>query len=380
MENSLHQTLKKLVGSIPFTGNRSSKAGHWSLGKVYLVNAVFSTVVAVIIWLAVPGSDNPGFLNNWVHAQFIGGIICSLVLLTNCAVRRYSSLPDRLLLFVMPLNVAIGFFLGTALARLVLQLPSIESAYYNDRHILVVSLAITVVVTAAITWFFTAQSTITDLRVRSAEESERAAQAHLAMLIAQVEPHMLFNTLANLKALIPDEPEKACAMLDSLIEFLRATLSHSRESSVTLESECRILESYLTIMKIRLEDRLSHEIVIPESLQQSHIPSLLLQPLVENAITHGIEPAVDGGHIRVEATSIEGILTLVVEDTGIGIANLSAIESQLGGEQPHTGLGLANVRARCISLPAGDFKLVSPLPNDRPGTRLTLTLPLVFAA
>lgn len=353
-----------------------AKTTRWSIGKIYLLNAVFGTIIAVIIWLALRQDNNVAFLSSWIHAQFIGGIICTLILFTEALVRRNESVPKQLLVFVMPLIVVAGYFLGKELALFTLQLPFLGGQANTDQYTSLLPLVITVVVTVAITWFFTAQSTISDLRIKSAEESERAAQAHLAMLIAQVEPHMLFNTLANLRALIPTEPDKACAMLDSLIEFLRATLSHSKKTSVPLMSECQLLEHYLTLMKIRMGDRLSYAIELPSSLQNCLVPSLLLQPLVENAITHGIEPSIEGGHINVVIGSHEGFLKIKVEDSGVGMANLSHKKQTIETVSSDGGFGLANVRARCVALPDGQFDIVSPISDNGRGTGIYMQLPI----
>lgn len=362
----------------PTAADQRVKIARWSLGKTYLVNALFCTVIAAMIWIALPASLNYGFLSNWVHAQAIGTIICSLVLLTNCSIDRYRILPDRLLLFLLPLIIVIGYFLGSSIARLLVDAPSMALDFSDDRQMMITMMALTVVVTVAITWFFTSQTTITELRINAAEESERAAQAHLSMLLAQIEPHMLFNTLANLRALIGDEPDKAREMLDSLIEFLRSTLQHSRTSTVALEQDFQILDSYLSLMAIRLGDRLRYSMVLPESLKRCSIPSLLLQPIVENAIKHGIEPAIDGGSVVIKAEKRNNRLVLMVEDTGKGLTQAMGADREPLLEDSVSGLGLANVRARCEALPGGKFDIVSPLPASNKGTAVTIELPLTF--
>lgn len=351
-----------------------AQSARWSVGKIYLINALFATVVAILIWIALPADSNPGFLNNWVHAQSIGTLICSLVLLTNSLSCRNARLPDKFLLFALPFIIVVGFYLGSSIARWILQLPTPATSSYDDRHTLIVSMAITVIVTVVITWFFTTQSTITELRIRSAEESERATQAHLSMLIAQLEPHMLFNTLANLRALINTDPEKAREMLDKLIELLRTTLSHSRSLSVNIKTEFLMLENYLDIMKYRMDDRLDYSLTLPDELKDCTIPTLLLQPIVENAIKHGIEPSIQGGDVRIDASTDGSNLLLSVQDTGVGLSNPKGIE--LGTESLSSGFGMSNVRERCLAIQGGDFTVLSPLPQNNRGTLVQISLPL----
>lgn len=354
---------------------------RWSIAKTYLLNIVFCTVVAVCIWIAVPRENNPGFFSNFVHAQSIGNIICSLILLANCLLDYFKKIPKQVLLFVMPVIIIVGFYAGSSLARVLLGLPTKSFTYNNDRHLLIVSMVITVVVTIIINWFFTSQNTIAKLRVKTAEESERATQAQLSMLLAQIEPHMLFNTLANLRALIDSEPKRAKEMLDLLIDYLRTTLRHSRAESVLLESEFKMLENYLSLMRIRLGDRLIYTTELPDELKNCSIPSLLLQPIVENAIKHGIEPAVSGGAILIKAESANNELILTVQDTGQGIINKEAVlPSSLDTAQQAThtdgGFGMANVRARCVAMSGGSYEVVSPLPESDRGTSVRIQIPL----
>jgi signal transduction histidine kinase len=203
-------------------------------------------------------------------------------------------------------------------------------------------------------------------RRRSAEAGRAQAVAELGLLQAQIEPHFLFNTLAHVQSAIDAEPKLGKAMLEHLIRYLRGTLRRSRVSSYTLAEETELIESLLAIAAMRLGDRLRYRIVIPEALRQAALPPLLLQPLVENAIKHGIEAAVDGGEIVVAGEQAGESLVLWVSDTGAGIA-ASAPE----------GVGLANVRARLASLYGGQG-LLSLHRNPGGGVRAELRLPLRF--
>jgi LytS/YehU family sensor histidine kinase len=170
-----------------------------------------------------------------------------------------------------------------------------------------------------------------------AQAGEQATQSRLKMLETQIEPHMLFNTLANLQVLIDTDPGRAQLMLDHLIAYLRATLSASRANMHPLRAEFDRLRDYLELMAIRMDTRLSFDLQLPPALASAAVPTLLLQPLVENAIRHGLEPKVQGGRITVRATREAAGLMLEVADTGVGLTH---------GTPPHESFGLAQVRER----------------------------------
>ncbi|QLG89861.1 histidine kinase [Chitinibacter bivalviorum] len=201
-----------------------------------------------------------------------------------------------------------------------------------------------------------------------AEARQAETLAQLAMLQAQIEPHFLFNTLANVHSLITRDAALAQTMLEHLNQYLRASLSRTRQSQTSLADEIDLVRALLAISQIRLGDRLRYQITIAEGLQHAQLPPLLLQPLVENALEHGIEPAVNGGEISITAQlSDEGaskqLLRLRVSDTGQGL--------QIGNSD---GVGLANVRARLQSL-YGDEGRLALYPNAPHGVIAELSLP-----
>jgi LytS/YehU family sensor histidine kinase/multisubunit Na+/H+ antiporter MnhF subunit len=176
-------------------------------------------------------------------------------------------------------------------------------------------------------------------RRRRAEDSRSQAVAELGLLQAQIEPHFLFNTLAHVQSAIDQDPAVGKQVLEHLIRYLRGTLTRSRTARYTLAQERELIESLLSIASIRLGPRLRTHISIPEDLAAASLPPLLLQPLVENAIKHGIEPSIEGGEIRVEGVREGELLILRVVDTGVGMGAAGA-----------EGIGLSNVRARLESL------------------------------
>ena len=193
----------------------------------------------------------------------------------------------------------------------------------------------------------------------SAERAQRvAAEAQLRLLQSQLEPHMLFNTLANLRVLIGVDAARAQAMLDHLNAYLRATLSASRAVQHPLADEFARLADYLALMAVRMGPRLQVRLDLPEELARLPVPPLLLQPLVENSIKHGLEPQVDGGRIDITARRVGQQLVLAVRDTG-------------------GGFGLVQVRERLATVYGGRASLTLQAAGDAEGgTLATLHLPL----
>jgi sensor histidine kinase YesM len=208
-------------------------------------------------------------------------------------------------------------------------------------------------------------SRLEEQQMRRISAERQVVETQLRMLQAQIEPHFLFNTLANVISLIDREPKSAKNMLQHLTGSLRLSLERAREDVSTLEQEADMLRDYLSIFKMRLGPRLDFTIEIPGELLKMPFPPMLLQPLVENAIKHGIEPKVDGGRVSITAEKSDGLLRLAVSDTGLGFSN--PMNAQ--------GLGLENVKARLQALYNGGASLA--LEENMPcGATATLEVPL----
>ena len=201
----------------------------------------------------------------------------------------------------------------------------------------------------------------------AAETAERdAAQARRTLLQSQLEPHMLFNTLANLDALIETDPAAARHMLNRMEGFLRTSLSASRAIMHPLADEFERLHDYLALMAIRMGPRLTYALHLPDELRAQPVPPLLLQPLVENAIKHGLEPSVAGGRIEVSAAREGNTLRLTVRDTGIGF------DASLPITGEHFGLTQVTERVASAYGNAGQVQVQSA-PGS--GTVISITLP-----
>ncbi len=228
------------------------------------------------------------------------------------------------------------------------------------------SILITGMAGIAASYYFYSTNKSAYLERKMSEARRHANEARLKLLETQLEPHMLFNTLANLRALIGADPPQAQVMLDHMIAYLRATLSASRTTTHTLQAEFDRLRDYLELMAIRMGPRLQYSLQLPPELEQHPVPALLLQPLVENSILHGLEPKVEGGRIAVSARREGNQLVLEVTDTGVGAGG-----SPAGGK----GFGMAQVRERLAALhgAAADVDFAAAPAG---GARTILRLPL----
>ncbi|WP_297647223.1 histidine kinase [Hydrogenophaga sp.] len=313
------------------------------MGERFAINLVYSQCIGLGIWALIDGGRHVLHPSGWpgvapmavlvvgaVLASYPGGVMLANLLLGRELLTGLSNFPRATIGFVL-MSLAAGGF----------------GAYY-----------------------FTSSAMLAGARLAREEALRQASEARLKLLESQLEPHMLFNTLANLRALIGTDPDRATAMLDRLNDFLRATLAASRTEATagrhTLQAEFDRLRDYLELMAVRMGPRLRYRLDLPEALASQPVPPLLLQPLVENCIRHGLEPSREGGEVRVMARRGAGVqdLELEVSDTGVGCA-----------PSPTPGFGLTQVRERLATAYPGRAALdwqASP----GGGTRALLTLPL----
>ena len=225
-------------------------------------------------------------------------------------------------------GIAAGFFVGTWVARTLLG----EGARYPQRDVYL-GLLVTAAAGAVASFYFHARGQAASLQAAKAAAERDATEARLRLLQSQLEPHMLFNTLANLRALIGVDRAAAQIMVDRMNDYLRATLNASRATSHPLHAEFARLSDYLALMAIRMGPRLRVTLDLPQELRDLPVPPLLLQPLVENAIGHGLEPQVAGGRIDVRAERVGDTLRLTVADTGAGFDATHVREGRFGMAQ-----------------------------------------------
>ncbi len=201
----------------------------------------------------------------------------------------------------------------------------------------------------------------------------QVVEARMAAMQAQVEPHFLFNTLASIDHLIETDPPRASQMQKNLIALLRASMPTMREASGSgagngvrdLGREVSVIRPYLEILKVRMEERLTVQIDVPDGLLSAEFPPMMMQTLVENAIKHGLEPKAEGGHLRVAAEIVHGKLAVSVADTGLGFGKAATAG---------TGVGLANIRER-LQMLYGPKASLTVAENQPSGTLVTVTVP-----
>lgn len=217
----------------------------------------------------------------------------------------------------------------------------------------------------SLAWTYDYYRRFRERELQASELRTRLVQAELSALKMQLHPHFVFNTLNAIAALIPKRPVAAEQMVVELSEFLRLTLHNAGREQVTLDEEIRFLRRYLKIEETRFGDRLSVAYELDPAALEAEVPNLILQPLVENAIRHGLAPIPGPGHLVVRARRAWDSLILEVVDNGRGFA---------GGAAPPEGIGLSNVRGRLRHLYGGAASLELRSGEDE-GLAVVLTLP-----
>ena len=306
-------------------------AGWWA---AYKINLQVSLVIGYVI-----------------HALFA----LSLQLIGAPRIRRFRPATRTLYFSGVPLlGVAIGWPVGAWLTRG--HNPAWD--YLHSPNAVLASVLISLLLTLVFHFFFAAKS-------RQLQAEKRAAEAQLRLLQGQIEPHFLFNTLANVISLIDHDAPRAKQMLESFTDYLRSSLASLRHDEATLGNELDLAQHYLNLLKTRMEDRLQFSISQKPALREARLPPLLLQPLIENALHHGLEPKLDGGTVAVRARLEKDTLVLEVADDGLG---LDAPPRRRGA-----GMALANLRARLLAQYGGAASL--NLVAGHAGTVATLRLP-----
>jgi len=334
---------------------------------------LIGTVIALIFSLAAPHSLGvsmayalPITFGCWL---FIDG---GRLLAARWVNRRRSS-PDPewpgwpWMTAVLVVGTVLGFSLGHAVGnRLTGQ--EVPNLFVGGSQRMLNLLLASMVPGAIATWFFYTRGRMAAIEARAQQAQRQAAEAQLRLLEAQLEPHMLFNTLANLRVLIALDPPRAQAMLDQLIAFLRATLNASRVGRHALSAEFSRLADYLALMQVRMGKRLQIRLDLPDELASAPVPPLLLQPLVENAIRHGLEPHLAGGRVEISAAREADTLVLRVRDTGVGLAAPAGDGTRFGLQQVRDRLATLYGERACLTLEAAS--------DAEGGTLATARLPL----
>jgi sensor histidine kinase YesM len=329
----------------------------------FLYTLIISTLIAV--FLTISGISPPFFYNLVVSHSF-GISIYSIILFLIWLLK-----PEKLstYVFIFITGISGGTLLGMQIGPFVLQ-EFFSIAVHQPRGSLIQRIIFAVTFGSVISYFFfikarfkVNQEEMQQERISRLSKEKEALEANLRLLQAQIEPHFLFNTLSNILSLIDTDPPRGKSMLMDLIQYLRTSLSRTRHELITLEQEMELIRAYLNILKIRMGDRLRFTLELPESLGEYPFPPMLIQPLVENAVKHGLDPKIEGGEILIKAGEGDSLVRIEVVDSGVGFTACS-----------ETGVGLDNVRERLKVLYEGKGRLI--IEENKPiGVRAIIELP-----
>ncbi|MCV2354941.1 histidine kinase [Paucibacter sp. B2R-40] len=366
----------------------AGRRGVWLIRQILLVLGIALALTSVFMLVEGVTWSRIGrqFANEFVYTLMISAacssIIQTLTHLASLLQARWRARKDLppiawigwpAMLAILLCGTLAGYTLGLDAANWLMG-NNYKNPFSEGLHKGLIMLIIALVPGLAITFFFVTRGHLDAANLRAQTAQRVAAESKLRLLESQLEPHMLFNTLANLRVLIGIDPLRAQAMLDQLIAFLRATLSASRSASHSLRDEFARLQDYLALMQIRMGSRLRPILDLPTELGDLPIPPLLLQPLVENAIKHGLEPAIDGGELRISARREGPVLLLVVQDSGVGLTQAASASSS----NESTQFGLHQVRER-LATQYGAAASLALAPTADGGTIVTIQIPIQIA-
>jgi len=330
----------------------------------FVYTIIISTVIAA--FLTVTGITTKSFLVNFVMSQSFGVPICSTILFLLWVLK-----PNRISSFALIFIIGIGggTLIGLQMGPFVLlQIFSIALEKAEKGLLQTLILAITFGSVASYFFYSKARLKISEEeiqqeKIKRLSSEKEALKANLRLLQAQIEPHFLFNTLSNILSLIDTNPANSKSMLVDLIRYLRTSLSRTFPDPITLDQEIDMIKAYLNIQKIRMGERLHFKIELPEAVQGHPFPPMLLQPLVENAVKHGLEPKMEGGEIVIKAMEEDAFIRIEIMDTGLGFSSLHG-----------TGVGIGNVKERIQLLYGGKGCLI--LEENKPtGVRAIIEVP-----
>ncbi len=374
---TIHRALLRASWESWISNDNRPRAGPWWLQWVWTL--LFSAALAVgftILGFFAFASGEGAWRNisGWLYWYGKNLIVCTtisvLIHLLFDGLRAIWATPARIgswrpwqrsLFFggVPLLGVLLGWPLGVELAGGHLSTWLADS---RGRNLIAGSVLIALMISFVMHLWFSA-------RARQLDAERRATDAQLRLLQAQIEPHFLFNTLANVQSLMDHDLPRAKRMLGSFTDYLRASLTTLRSDHSRVSDELALARSYLELLQGRMEERLRFSVSADEGARNQPLPPLLLQPLVENAVVHGLEPSIDGGMVQVTARVSGRHLVLQVQDDGLG----PDAPARRGGKAG-AGVALANIRQRLLAMYGSTATLdVQPA---HPGTLARITLPL----
>jgi signal transduction histidine kinase len=310
---------------------------------IVVASAVFWALASTLLFFLVPGLETyPRLL---VFHECVGLTLVACVLWLQ-RTRRFARFSTGVRwLFIGLIAIPTGYFVGHQFAFLLLGEPM---RMVGLEQISLIPILFTVLVGGLGLHYFATREQLAKEAAARSEAQRLAVESQLRLLRAQLEPHMLFNTLANVRSLVREDVDAAESMIDQLIVYLRSALAASQTESVALSREFAQLRAYLDIMGLRMGPRLTYRLELPTALERTEVPPMLLQPLVENAIKHGLEPKVGHGSIEVVARAMPAGIEIRVSDSGLG---MPADEDDSPSAPPaNASYGLKHVRDRLLAV------------------------------
>ncbi len=327
------------------------------------ITVLFCTLIALFLMSIKFGGKT--FLSNFIFSQCIGISIFLCVFTVHHVLKPTNPLMQFSAIMIAIIVGSIG---GSLLGFVIIgEKPSL---FIHEYGLFIQMVLVGLLFGSIITYYFFSRERITSTQALMQEEKirrltseKRVVETNLRLLQAQIEPHFLFNTLSNILSLLDTDSNKGRSMLMDLIRYLRTSLTKTRGDTTTLGQEMGMIRAYLNIFKVRMEGRLRYRIDVPDSIKDLPFPPMLVQPLVENAIKHGIEPKIDGGEVTIRARKDGDVIRLELADTGTGLH-----------EDCDMGFGLSNVRERLQSLYGDRGRLI--LGENRPsGLKAIIEVP-----
>jgi sensor histidine kinase YesM len=353
--------------------------GLWQTFLRELAGVVFfNTAIALLLVFTGFGGT---FLQNFVFSQCIG-ISITLFVDGGRRVIWGDGTPSMVpFLLLVVIGCVAGLVVGMACGTALLGVPISNWRMLNGRSLPIV-LVVALIATGIGTYHGWSRARLSQLREATAQQALREAaadkqlvRAQLQTLQAQLEPHFLFNVLANLDSLIARDPARARILLGHLNRFLRASLAATRAEVTTLADEFALLEALMAIQQVRFGERLRYTFELPEDCRALPVPPMLVQPLVENAVKHGVEPLAGGASVHVSARrerSASGAWQVVLRVADDGAGFRAAVGAD--GDDRAGGVGLTNIRERLRVL-FGDAARLTLTEGVPRGVVATLRLP-----
>jgi len=343
---------------------------HYITPRNVLKDLVYTIIISAVIavFLTLTGITTKSFVINLIVSQSFGISICSIIMFL---LWIFKPKPEKIVsvAFIVIIGIVSGTLIGLQTGTFILQqFFSIVLKRQEKGFLQAIILAITF--GSVVSYFFyskarlrVSKEVIQQERIKRLSSEKEALEANLRLLQAQIEPHFLFNTLSNVLSLIDTDPASGKSMLVDLIHYLRTSLSRTFPDPITLDQEMDMIKAYLNIQKIRMGERLHFNIELPDAVRKLPFPPMLLQPLVENAVKHGLEPKMEGGEITIKAVEKNDLIRIEVMDTGLGFSSFQKV-----------GVGIGNVRERIKLLygEKGRFIIEENKPN---GVRAIIEVP-----